>query len=45
MLTGVLQPLPDVDKTGMVQLMSQLPAVLETVTYTKDETVLLISPH
>ena len=44
--TGVLQPLPDVDKTGMALTVNQLRVGLVLpVTLTTDNTLILISPH
>jgi hypothetical protein len=44
--TGVLQPLPDVDKTSMLDTVNHLLAGLAIpVSFMVDETVTLISPH
>ena len=46
MRTGVLSPLPDVDKTGMINTVTQLRVgLLMPVTFTVDSTTTFISPH
>jgi hypothetical protein len=46
MRTGVLSPLPDVDKTGMINTITQLHVgLMMPVTFTVDSTLGYISPH